>query len=133
MNKLTVGKAAEQAGVNVETLRYYERRGLMPTPQRSLSNYRLYDEEAVKRLKFIKRAQEIGFTLAEIDELLALRATPDAKCSEVRARAQEKIGDIDEKLRVLNSMRKVLQKLVVDCSGKGGVDKCPILGALEEE
>ena len=132
MDKLTVGRAAKLAGVNVETLRYYERRGLMPEPERSVSNYRLYTEESVRRLKFIKHAQEIGFTLSEIQELLSLRATPDARCAEVRARTEEKIRDIDEKLRMLNSMRNVLQKLVADCSGRGGIDKCPILAALEE-
>jgi MerR family mercuric resistance operon transcriptional regulator len=89
MASLTVGEVAKQANVCIETLRYYERQGLIAPPPRSVSNYRLYPEETVRRVQFIKRAQELGFSLREIAELLALRATPDTPCADIRTRAYE--------------------------------------------
>jgi len=131
MQSLKVGEVARQAGVNLQTIRYYERRGLLAKPPRTGSNYRAYPEEAVLRVRFIKRAQELGFTLKELQELLSLRAAPRTRCADVRRRAQVKLRDIDEKVRTLRSMRKALTKLVGECSGTGPVTQCPILEALD--
>ena len=95
MKSLTIGHLAKQAGVNLETVRYYERRGLLPRPPRSASGYRLFPAEAARRLRFIRRAQELGFSLREISELLTLRVDPDTTCGEVKQRADDKIADIE--------------------------------------
>lgn len=131
MNGLTIGEVAAGAKVNIETMRYYERRGLVPKPPRSVSNYRVYPEDTVKRVRFVKRAQELGFSLKEIKELLTLRASPRARCGDIRERASEKIEDIDAKIRTLRAMRKSLSKLVSECSGKGPITNCPILEAID--
>lgn len=133
MEGLKVGEVAKQAGVNLQTVRYYERRGLLPRPPRTGSNYRAYPEDAVRRVQFIKRAQELGFTLQEINELLSLRAAPQTRCADVRRRAQTKLRDIDDRVRTLQGMRKALTKLIGECSGKGPVTQCPILEALDSE
>lgn len=131
MNGLTIGEVAERAKMHIETLRYYERRGLVARPPRSASNYRLYPEDAVQRVRFIKRAQELGFSLKDIKELLSLRATPEAECGEIRAHAEAKIKDIEEKVGVLMAMKSALSKLVTECSGEGPLTDCPILQSLE--
>lgn len=133
MQALKVGEVAKQAGVNLQTIHYYERRGLLPRPPRTDSNYRAYPPEAVLRVRFIKRAQEMGFTLKEIDELLSLRARPRARCADVYARAEVKIRDIDEKLRTLQAMRAALSRLMSECTGRSPITKCPILDALNPE
>ena len=132
MPELTIGEVAKRAGVHVETLRYYERRGLIEEPPRTSSNYRMYPLESVRRIRFIKRAQELGFSLEEIGELLSLRATPKAHCGDVRRRAEAKLDDIDEKMRDLRRMKKALSSLVVQCSGRGPISECPILEAIDE-
>jgi MerR family mercuric resistance operon transcriptional regulator len=131
MNGLKVGEVARQAGVNLQTVHYYERRGLLPIPPRTDANYRSYPAGAVLRVRFIKRAQDLGFTLKEIEELLSLRATPRAGCADVRERAEAKVRDIDEKIRTLEAMRRALTKLVGECSERGSVTDCPILEALD--
>jgi len=131
MAGFTIGEAARSAGVHVETLRYYERKRLIQRPPRTASNYRAYPAETVHRVRFIKRSQELGFSLAEIKELLSLRASPKGRCCDVRARAEAKIGDIEEKMRTLRRMKKALGKLVSECSAEGPVTECPILEALE--
>ncbi len=133
MNGLTIGELAERAKVNIETLRYYERRGLVPKPRRSVSNYRLYPEETVRRILFIKRAQELGFSLKEIKQLLSLRASPRARCGDIRKRATDKIQDVEQKIKTLRAMKKALSKLVSECSGKGPITDCPILESLGSE
>ena len=122
-----------QAGVNLQTIHYYERRGLLAKPPRTGSNYRAYPEDAVLRVRFIKRAQELGFTLKEIKELLSLRAAPRTRCADVRNRAEVKVQNIDDKVRTLRAMRKALMKLIGECSGKGSVTQCPILEALDSK
>jgi MerR family copper efflux transcriptional regulator len=117
----------------METLRYYERRGLVARPPRSASNYRLYPEDAVRRVRFIKRAQELGFSLNDIKELLSLRADPEAGCAEVRACAEAKIKDIDAKIDALTAMKYALSTLVAECSGEGPLTDCPILESLETQ
>jgi MerR family mercuric resistance operon transcriptional regulator len=133
MDGLKIGEVAKQAGVNLQTVHYYGRRGLLPEPPRSDSNYRLYPAGAVLRVRFIKRAQELGFTLKEIEELLSLRAAPRARCGDVRVRAEAKVRDIDAKVRTLRAMQRALAKLVDECSGSGPVTECPILEALDSE
>jgi MerR family mercuric resistance operon transcriptional regulator len=133
MERLTIGEVAKQARVQVETLRYYERTGLVAHPPRSASNYRLYPQETVRRVQFIKRAQELGFSLKEIMELLALRATPETPCADIRRRTLDKITAIDEKIQTLIAMKHALAKLVEECSGQGEITDCPILAALNTE
>jgi MerR family transcriptional regulator, copper efflux regulator len=133
MDELTIGKLAKQANVHVETVRFYERRGLIPRPRRTVANYRLYSPENLRQIKFIKQAQGLGFSLKEIKRLLALRATPRARCADVRAYASQKIEAIDAKIGSLARMRKALQNLLDECSGKGPATECPILESLESE
>ncbi len=130
---LTRGEVAKRCRVHAETIRYYEERGLIPKPRRSAANYRLYDDDSIQRVRFVKRAQELGFTLEEIKELLSLRARPGAGCAEVLERAEAKIQSIDEKIRTLKAMRRALSQLMSECSGRGGISKCPILEALEDD
>jgi len=111
MKSLTIGRLAKQAGVNLETVRFYERRRLLPRPPRSASGYRLFPAEAARRLKFIRRAQELGFSLAEIAELLSLRVSRSTTSGDIRARAEAKITDIEAKIKTLESMKKTLRKL----------------------
>lgn len=133
MAGLTIGELARRADVGVETVRFYERRGLVLPPPRTGSGYRQYPEETVDRLRFIQRAKELGFSLREIDELISLRLVPDASCTEVRARAEAKIADIDARLRDLERMRASLARLVAACDAGGDGSPCPILEALADE
>ena len=131
MDELTIGDVSKRAHVHIETLRYYERQGLVPRPRRSGANYRLYAQDTVRRVRFIKSAQELGFSLKEIRELLSLRATPQTRCWEVRERAEAKIKAIEAKLASLQAMKQALAKLVAECSGDGPVTECPILESFE--
>ncbi len=133
MDKLTIGKVAKQANVCVETLRYYERRGLVTLPPRNDSNYRLYPQETVRRVQFIKRAQQLGFSLKEIAEILELRATPQTLCADIRTRAVAKIDTMEEKIRALQVMKRALRQLVAECPGQGETTACPILASLDSE
>lgn len=128
-----IGKLAEHAAVNLQTIRYYEREGLLPEPPRLTSGYRLYPDTAVRRVRFIKRAQEIGFSLAEIRELLSLRIDARRESAEVRALAETKIADIDAKIRTLKAMKTVLNRLTERCSGCGPTSGCPILESIDSE
>ncbi len=131
MHGLTVGEVARRAAVHVETLRYYEREGLVARPPRSRSNYRLYPEETVRRVCFIKRAQQLGFSLKEIQDLLALRAEPQAQCADVRERALAKIHQIEHKVHTLQAMQTALTRLVAACVGQAPINDCPILESLD--
>jgi MerR family mercuric resistance operon transcriptional regulator len=131
MGTLTIGKLAKKTNVNIETIRYYERRSLIPKTNRRESGYREYSEDTVRRIKFIKHAKELGFSLKEINELLSLKLDPKTPCSKVKNRAEAKIADIEEKVKTLQRMKKALVKLTRACSGKGPVIECPILEALE--
>ncbi len=132
MEYLTTGQLAKKARVNVETVRYYERRGLIPEPPRRDSGYRQYSHEMVTRIQFIKHAKELGFSLKEIDELLSLRLDPKTPCLEVKKRTEAKISDIEEKIKSLQQMKKSLVKLKAACNGQGFINECPILEALEK-
>lgn len=129
--ELTIGRVARGAGVNIQTVRYYERRGLLSPEAYRDSGYRLYSREAVRKLQFIKNAQELGFTLDEIAGLLRLRVGRRTRCEDVRRKAEAKLGQVDEKIARLQSMRRVLERLVRTCRKRGTTDPCPILGSLE--
>src|SRR5262245_6256882 len=131
MQALTIGKVARRAEVGVETVRFYERQGLIAAPPRGTSGYRLYPEETVAHLSFIRRAKALGFSLRKIHELLALRVESEGRSAEVKARAQAKITAIEEKLRTLQRMKEILVRLTTACDGCGPVSACPILEALE--
>jgi len=131
--RLTIGELAKRGGVGLETIRYYERRGLLAKPPRSAAGYRAYSSEEVRRVRFIKAAQELGFSLAEIDELLALRVDPRSTCADVRERAEAKITDIEDKIRQLTRMRESLERVTAACSGRGPTSQCPILDSMEPE
>ena len=130
---LSIGQLANAAGVGVETVRFYERQGLLPEPPRRRSGYREYPRDAVKRVRFIRRAKSLGFTLREIAELLALRVDPDKTCADVRALARHKIADVDDKMRELERIRAALARHSRQCRGKGPTSECPILDALEAD
>lgn len=128
---LRSGEVAEEAGINVETLRYYERRGILKEPERRPSGYRVYTVETVRVIRFIKRAQELGFTLAECEELLLLRDDDTRACAEVRDAAQTKVDDIEAKIRDLRRMKRALTALVKTCTDDASTRECQILDALD--
>lgn len=130
-NALTIGKLASRGGVNIETIRYYERRGLLPKPSRAASGYRLYADDAVRWLRFIKQAQLLGFSLTEIQELLSLRMRPGTTCGDIKQRAHQKIAAVDQKIEDLRRIKSALTKLAAACRGKGPTSECPILEALD--
>lgn len=131
MMGLTIGKAARRAGVNIQTVRFYERRGLIPLAPRRDSGYRMFSTEEVRLVRFIKKAQTLGFTLEEIEGFLQLRheALP---CNQAREMAERKLADIDGKLRQLQAMKEALQTLVRSCKRSGKTGACPILDAFDE-
>lgn len=132
MDTMTTSELASGAGVNVQTVRYYERRGLLPEPPRTRSGYRQYRPDDLRRLRFIKRAQDLGFRLAEIAELLSLRVWADGSCGEVQDRAEGAISRIDEQVEHLTRMRQALASLVRACRQREPTGECPILEALED-
>jgi len=127
MKKLKIGEVAKKADVGVETIRFYERKGLIPCPSRLQSGYRQYSEDTVTRIQFIKNAKELGFSLKEISELFALRVKSKAKCGDIKKKAEAKITDIDERIKTLQRMKNALKKLVSQCIGEGPIGDCPIL------
>ena len=127
----TIGELARAAGVGVSTVRYYERAGLLPQPDRTATNYRLYRDEAVARLRFIRRAQQLGFTLEEIKGLLELRVSRRTTCADVRSRAEAKITDIEARIRSLRQMSHALTKLADECETHSDGVGCPLLEHLE--
>ncbi len=133
MKPLTIGHLAREAGVNLETVRYYERQGLLAKPPRSASGYRLFPSDAARRLRFIRRAQELGFSLKEIRELLSLRVSRRTTSANIRTRAEAKLVDIEAKIKSLESMKKTLRKLTRVCDGRSPVAQCPILESLDGE
>ncbi len=126
---MTIGRLARQAGVNIETIRYYQRRGLLATPRKPPQGVRRYSGETLARLRFIKRAQELGFTLREIAGLLKLG---DGSCRETRAIAEHRLTDIETRIRDLQSMRATLDKLVRTCRA-GDQPPCPIIASLKHD
>ncbi len=131
MREMTIGKAARGGGVGIETIRYYERRGLIPQPPRpNGGGFRVYPEETLRRIRFIRQAQEIGFSLREIEELLSLRADPSADCADVRPQATAKLAEVDHKIAKLEEIRGALRELIAACPGSGALRVCSIMEAL---
>ncbi|MCY4756764.1 Hg(II)-responsive transcriptional regulator [Pelomonas aquatica] len=127
-SELTIGRLADEAGVNVETIRYYQRRGLMAEPDKPMGGHRRYDPAAIKRVRFIKRAQVLGFTLEEVGSLLALDEA--CACAETRELATHKLQVIEDKLADLRAMRKALTALLQQCDTGEAQGNCPIIHAL---
>lgn len=133
MKTFTVGQVAKRSGVGIETVRFYERQGLLDEPERRESGYRQYGDDDVAVLRFIRRAKQLGFTLKEIKALLALRLDGSATRSDVRAQATAKIADIEDRIRDLRRVRDALAVLTATCHGDGPATDCPILEALNGE
>lgn len=129
---LTIGELAAAAEVGRETVRFYERRGLIDEPPRSPAGYRRYSPDTVQRLRFIRRAQELGFTLAEITDLLDLRVDEVSTCGTVEVRAREKIEQVEEKIADLERIADALRRLVDKCQAREPTSDCPMLEELEE-
>jgi MerR family transcriptional regulator, copper efflux regulator len=133
MKALTISKAARQAGVGIETVRFYERQGLIEQPPKPLgSGVRTYSPDMVARIRFIKEAQQIGFSLREIRELLTLRADPSADCSDVREQAVTKLEGVRRKIEQLQQIGAALETLIAACPGRGGLQACSIMDALTQ-
>ena len=134
MEALTIGQVAKRAGVGVETIRFYEREGLIAEPERRPSSgYRQYPPQAVRRVLFIRHAKDLGFTLKEVQELLQLRVDPNSTCADVRERARDKVADIEERIASLEQMKAALNRLAKKCRGRGPTTECPILEELDRE
>lgn len=130
-SELTIGKLAKAVGVNIQTVRYYERRRLLSPMARRPSGYRLYGENALRRLHFIKNAQTLGFTLHEIAELLNLRVSSLARCGDVQRKAQTKLVQVETKVNDLRTLARALRSLIQTCRAGEPTDQCPILNSLE--
>ena len=131
--EFTIGQLARAAGVGVETIRFYQRRKLIQEPRRPPSGYRQYDDEAARRIRFIRQAQELGFSLKEIRDLLTLRIDPTVSCADVKARAEAKIAEVDRKIASLRRIRRALAGITESCVGSGPTADCPILEAIENK
>jgi len=131
--RLTRGKLAGRGGVNIATIRYYEKRGLLPDASRTRAGYRMYAGDALRRLHFIRQAQALGFSLDEIGELLSLRMQPGTTCADIRMLAKEKISAVEQKINDLQRIKNALTDLASACRGSGPTVECPILEALDTE
>ena len=128
----TIGQLAEAVGVGVETIRFYERKKMIDRPRRPASGFRQYADEVPRRIRFIRHAQQLGFSLREIHELLALRVDPRTSCAEVKQKAVAKISEVEQKLASLTRIREALVRITQSCAGEGPTSACPILDALDE-
>ncbi len=127
----TIGQLAKAASVNIQTVRFYEREGILKPFSRKLSGYRVYNEESLKRLVFVRRAKTLGFTLKEINSLLGLRARSVEQCDKVRAKADGKLQEVREKIKHLRFLEKILQTLVSECENRRVQECCPIIEKIE--
>lgn len=127
---MKIGTVAKQTGLGIETIRYYERQGLLDQPARKASGYRDYDERVIARLAFIIRAKELGFTLVEIAELLGLWFDASTTCCDVRRKAERKIQDVETKIKSLQSIKRSLKQLIDQCQQRGTLEECPLLQGL---
>ena len=133
MKTMTIGQAARTAGVGVETVRFYERRNLIVRPSKPPDGgFRRYPPETIARVRFIRQAQGLGFSLREIEELLSLRADPATDCAQVRERAVVKLEDVERKIGELERLRRALEELIAACPGRGALRACSIMEALAE-
>lgn len=128
---MRIGQIAKRAAVGVETVRFYEREGLLSAPARAASGYRQYDKDIVDRIIFIRRAKDLGFTHKEIKELLALRLDPASQCGDVKEHAQAKITEVEGKIRELHRIKWALLRVTNACPGEGPTRECPILDAFD--
>jgi Hg(II)-responsive transcriptional regulator len=131
---MKIGEVAKRSGVGIETIRYYEREGLLATPRRRPSGYRQYDEQVLARLQFVRRTKDLGFTLAEIKELLGLWFDTSTRCVHVRQRATQKVADIEAKIQTLRLMKRSLNEVIKQCESKDSIEACPLwkgLGPLD--
>ena len=133
MTTLKIGQLAKAANVNIDTVRYYERRGLIPEPPRKESGYREYTQNYIARIRFVKRAQDLGFSLNEISELMDLRVDSQTVCSDVKKRTEAKVIDIEEKIQSLVRMKQTLTNLLEHCKSQEPTGECPILAMLDAE
>lgn len=131
LSTLSIGQVAKLAGVGIETIRFYEREGIIKEPPRRDSGYRMYDPEIIGRLRFIKRAQELGFSLKEIAEMLSLRVKPNQNCEWVKKKAESKLEEIGRKIADLKRMQKILTEVTEACVASKPVADCPILLAFD--
>lgn len=129
---MKIGEVAKEAGLGVHAVRFYEREGLIPEPRRQPSGYRDYSPEAIPRLRFIRHAKELGFSLSKIQDLLALEAGGRAPASEVKRVAESTLKDLESRIAAMQRMRRELKKVVEGCAGKGSVKDCSILRALNQ-
>ncbi len=133
MTPMTIGRLAREAGIGVETVRFYERRRLIEQPPKpDGGGFRTYPPHTLERLRFIRQAQGLGFSLAEIEDLLSLRADPDKDCGDVRRRAESRLVEVERKIARLESVRAALRELIAACPARGALRNCSILGAIEE-
>jgi Hg(II)-responsive transcriptional regulator len=130
MKSLTIGQLAHEAGINPESIRFYEAQNLVPEPPRSTAGYRMYPLSAVRRIRFIKRAQDLGFSLKEIKELLSLAEDRTTDCADVRDLAQTKVAEISQKIQTLEAMKRALTVLAETCPGTGPAANCSILESI---
>jgi DNA-binding transcriptional MerR regulator len=133
MKAFRIGELSKNTGVSIETIRFYEREGLLEEPARLPSGHRQYSSDAHHSLRFIRRAKRLGFTLREIQELLSFKATEGDVCADVCERANAKIADIEARIEALEQMRTALMELTTACAGKGSAKQCLILGALDKD
>ena len=132
MKTRTISKIAKEAGVGVETVRFYERKGLVDQPPKpSSGGFRFYPVDTAERIRFIRQAQELGFSLREIKELLSLRTDPATDCADVRERAQVKLDEINRKIAQMKGIKTALEKLIAACPGQGALQVCSIIDAIE--
>lgn len=131
MDLLSIGQVAKRTGITVEAVRFYEKQGLITAPQRTPAGYRQYPSETVNQVRFIQRAKDVGFTLKDIADLLALRQEPGTSCADIKLRATQKIEEVEQKMRDLERIRDALARLAMKCRGRGPLSTCPILEELE--
>jgi DNA-binding transcriptional MerR regulator len=127
MTAMKIGEVAKRSGTGIETIRFYEREGLLLQPARRPSGYRQYDDSTIERLEYIRRAKELGFTLAEIRELLDLSFASQGCCEHIRQRAEGKVADIETKIRSLQQMKRSLNKILSRCRSKNVAEDCPLV------
>ena len=133
MSVYSIGQVAKQSGVSVETVRYYEKEGLLEVPERKESGYRQFKGDTIARLSFIQQAKKLGFSLKEIGELLSITSDANTVCNDVKQLSQDKLVDIENKIKMLQQMRKSLKNLIEVCPGQAPINDCPILDALQKK
>jgi MerR family copper efflux transcriptional regulator len=130
MQTITIGRLADLGGVNIDTVRYYERQKLLPPPVRSASGYRQYDQSDLDRLQFIRRAKALGFSLEEIGDLLSLTSDRNSDMRGVKRKAEQRLSQVERKISELQRVKRGLKKLIAACPGRGELRRCPIVAAL---